>query len=141
MLALGKGDLYSVPALGSLRTVVTSMHAEDDEVEQLVGSNVLRVRARQKKHLATVVARGTYQNWRSELEIRESPNLARDEDSSGNPSQRSSVSSALLGGLPELLKQDEFAGMFVSRSARMESLQAGLIREASCGWTAVPVSL
>jgi hypothetical protein len=27
----------------------------------------------------------------------------------GTPSQRSSASSALLGGLPELLKQDEFA--------------------------------
>jgi transposase InsO family protein len=108
MLALGKGDLYSAPALGSLRTVET-IHHEDDKDQQLVGSNVSRIRARQKKHLATVVARGTYQNWRSELEIRESPNLARDEDPFGNPSQGSSASSALLGGLPELLEQDEFA--------------------------------
>jgi hypothetical protein len=50
MLALGKGDLYSVPALGSLRTVET-VHAEGDEIQQLVGSNVLRVRARWKNIL------------------------------------------------------------------------------------------
>jgi RNase H-like domain found in reverse transcriptase len=55
MPALGIGDLYSAPALGSLRTVET-VHAENDEIQQLVGSNVSnisRVRARQKKHLAT----------------------------------------------------------------------------------------
>jgi hypothetical protein len=68
MLALGKGDLHSVPALGSLRTVET-VHAEDDEVQQLVGSNVSRVRARQKKHLATAVARCAYLN---EVRVRDS---------------------------------------------------------------------
>jgi hypothetical protein len=51
-----------------LRTVET-VHAEDDEVQQLVGSNVSRVRARQKKHLATVVARCAYLN---EVRVRDS---------------------------------------------------------------------
>jgi hypothetical protein len=51
----------------------------------------------------------------------------------GNPSQRSSASSALLGGLPELLKQGEFA-VYVRERLRSTGKFVGWVDKGGVLW-------
>jgi hypothetical protein len=113
------------PALSSLKTV----EANDDEAQQEAGSSIAaRVRARRNEHLAKVIVNGTYQDERSELEIREAPNLTHDETpwSGTVPQGGPGAFPALLIGLPKLLEQDEIA----------ETVREGLRKDPSkfAGW-------
>ena len=121
------------PALSSLKTV----EANDDEAQQEAGASIAsRIRARRNEHLAKVITNGTYRDERSEYEIREAPNLTRDETpwSGTVPQGGPGALPALLNGLPKLLEQDEVAEIVREGLRKDPSKFAGWVDKRGVLW-------